>query len=243
MRNVIIITKREFASYFASPLGYILAAIFAGMSASLTFYFGDFFPRGIADLQAFFEYHPWLHLLLMPALGMRLWAEEIKLGTLEFLVTLPIRAGEAVIGKFLAAWLYSGLILSLTFPLWITVNFLGNPDNGVIVATYFASWLMAGGFLALSACASATTSNQVVAFVLGVPICFLFMMSGVELIQAAFQSWTPEWFTTSIGNLGVMSNFKAISNGSIEFKNILYFVSLISLGLAVNATIIEIKRA
>ncbi len=146
MRNIFVITSRELLSYFGSSLGYILAAIFVAISAGLTFYFGHFFDRGVADLNAFFQYHPWLHLLLMPALGMRLWAEEIKLGTFEFLICLPVKIIQVVVGKFLAAWIYSGVVLLLTFPLWITVNLTGNPDNGVIFATYGASWLMAADF-------------------------------------------------------------------------------------------------
>ncbi|MBH69139.1 MAG: ABC transporter permease [Rhodospirillaceae bacterium] len=242
MRNIRLITNRELMNYFGSPLGYIFAAIFVSISASLTFYFGHFFSRGIADLHAFFQYHPWLHLLLMPALGMRLWAEEIKTGTLECLMTLPIRTGEAVIGKFIAAWFFSGVILIFTFPLWITVNFIGNPDNGIILSTYLASWLMAGGFLALSACASASTNNQVVAFVVAVTVCFLFMMSGTEVVQAAFDGWAPVWLSSIIGNLSVMTNYDAISSGAIGLKNILYFASLIGLGLVVNATVVEIRR-
>ena len=243
MRNVVIITVRELVSYFCSSLGYILAAVFVAISAGLTFYFGHFFDRGVAALRAFFQFHPWLHLLLMPALGMRLWAEENKLGTLEFLISLPVKVTEAVIGKFLAAWIYSGIVLILTFPLWITVNFVGNPDNGVILATYIASWLMAGGFLTLSACASAMTSNQAVAFVIAVTMCFLFMMTGVDLIQGAFKGWAPQWLTSIVSQLSMMSNFDAISNGVIDFRNFLYFVSLIVLGLLINSLIIDIKKA
>ncbi|MAI14818.1 MAG: ABC transporter permease [Rhodospirillaceae bacterium] len=243
MRNIFVITSRELFSYFGSSLGYILAAIFVAISAGLTFYFGHFFDRGVADLNAFFQYHPWLHLLLMPALGMRLWAEEIKLGTFEFLICLPVKIIEVVVGKFLAAWIYSGVVLLLTFPLWITVNLTGNPDNGVIFATYGASWLMAGGFLTLSACASAMTSNQAVAFVIAVTMCFLSMMTGVELIQGSFHGWAPEWLTETASQLSMMSNFNEISKGVIDFRNFLYFFSLITMGLLINSLIIAIKKA
>ena len=176
IRNIKIITHRELKSYLSTPIGYIFASIFLALSTGLSFHFGKFFDRGIADLQSFFQYHPWLYLLLMPAIAMRLWAEEKKTGTLELLVTLPIYIGEAVVGKFLAAWIFSGGVLALSFPLWITVNYLGNPDNGIIISSYFASWMMAGCFLSLSSCASALTNNQVIAFITGVTICFFFMI-------------------------------------------------------------------
>jgi ABC-2 type transport system permease protein len=243
MRNIQVITMRELAAYFGAPLAYVFIVIFLVMAGALTFYFGNFLDRGVADLRPFFQYHPWLYLLLMPAIGMRLWAEERKSGTLEFLMTLPITVGEAVVGKFLAAWIFAGVALALTFPVWLTVNYLGEPDNGVILASYAGSWLMAGGFLALSACASALTSNQVIAFVLAATICFLLMMSGVEIVQTMFTGWAPAWFIATITNLSVMNNFKAISEGVIDLRNLLYFVSLIAVSLMINAAIVEIKKA
>jgi ABC-2 type transport system permease protein len=213
------------------------------LSTGLSFHFGKFFDRGIADLQSFFQYHPWLYLLLMPAIAMRLWAEEKKTGTLELLITLPIYIGEAVVGKFLAAWIFSGGVLTLSFPLWITVNYLGNPDNGIIISSYFASWMMAGSFLSLSSCASALTNNQVIAFITGVTICFLFMMTGVDIIQSAFDGWAPFWFINTIGNLSIMTNFNYISLGVIDFRSLTYFFLLITLGLLVTMKIINLKKA
>ena len=241
-RNIILIAKRELTSYVSTPLGYIFASIFLAMAASLNFYFGKFFDRGIADLEPFFQYHPWLYLLLMPAIAMRLWAEERKIGTLELLMTLPITVGEAVVGKFVAAWIFSGGVLALSFPLWISVNYLGNPDNGIIICNYFASWLMAGGFLTLSSCASALTNNLVISFIIAVTICFLFMMTGVEIIQAGFKDWAPIWATKTLANLSIMTNFNAISQGVIDARNIFYFLSLIVIGLAINSKIIDIKK-
>ena len=174
---------------------------------------------------------------------MRLWAEEKKTGTLELLVTLPIYIGEAVVGKFLAAWIFSGGVLALSFPLWITVNYLGNPDNGVIISSYFASWMMAGCFLSLSSCASALTNNQVIAFIIGVTICFLFMMTGVDIIQSAFDGWAPFWVINAMGNLSIMKNFNSISLGVIDLRSLTYFLLLITLGLLVNMKIIELKKA
>lgn len=243
MRNIQVIIGRELAAYFGAPLAYVFIVIFLAMAGGLTFYFGNFLDRGIADLRPFFQYHPWLYLLLMPAIGMRLWAEERKSGTLEFLMTLPITVGQAVLGKFLSAWIFAGVALSLTFPVWLTVNYLGEPDNGVILASYAGSWLMAGGFLAMSACASALTSNQVIAFVLAATLCFLLMMSGVEIVQAAFSGWAPDWFIATVGNLSVMNNYQAISEGVIDLRNLLYFISLITVSLVINAAIVDVKKA
>src|SRR5579872_5501014 len=161
MRNTLIIFRRELASYFAAPLAYVFIVIFLVLAGVLTFFAGDFFGRGQDDLQSFFGFHPWLYLVLIPALSMRLWAEERKSGTIELFLTLPIRMIEAVVGKFLAAWCFAGIALALTFPFWLTVNFLGQPDNGVILAGYLASWLMAGAILAIGAAISAATKNQV----------------------------------------------------------------------------------
>ena len=243
IRNIKIIAQRELKSYISTPIGYIFASIFLAISTGLSFHFGRFFDRGIADLESFFQYHPWLYLLLMPAIAMRLWAEEQKTGTLELLVTLPIYLGEAVIGKFVAAWVFSGGVLALSFPLWLTVNYLGNPDNGVILSSYFASWMMAGSFLSLCSCASALTNNQVIAFITGVTICFFFMMTGVDIIQSGFNGWAPSWVINTIGNLSIMKNFNSISSGVIDIRSVTYFFFLISTGLLVNIKIIELKKA
>src|SRR5262249_26688900 len=170
MRNVIVIAKRELAAYFISPLAYVFIVIFLALAGAFGFYVGGFFQRGQADLGAFFIFHPWLFMVLVPAIGMRLWAEERRSGTIELLMTLPITPIEAVLGKFLAAWAFTTIALALTFPMWLTVNYLGAPDNGVIIASYIGSWLMAGAFLALSSCLSALTKNQVIAFIIGAAV-------------------------------------------------------------------------
>ncbi len=182
MRNVLTIFRRELAAYFATPLAYVFIVIFLVMAGILTFFVGNFFERGQADLQPFFTFHPWLYVVLIPALSMRLWAEERRSGTIELFLTLPIRMTEAVAGKFLAAWCFAGIALILTFPFWITVNFLGHPDNGVILASYIASWLMAGAFLAVGACISAMTKNQVIAFVVTAALAFLFTVAGSPIV-------------------------------------------------------------
>ena len=178
--------KRELHSYFATPVAYVFIVVFLFMTGIFTFYLGSFYERNQADLDSFFQFHPWLYLFLIPAIAMRLWSEERKSGTIELLMTLPITITEAVIGKFLAAWCFTAIALALTFPIWITVNYLGEPDNTVIVASYIASLLMAGGFLAIGSCISALTKNQVIAFVISVVICFLFILSGFPLVLVIF---------------------------------------------------------
>ena len=242
MRNIWIVCRRELGAYFLSPVAYIFIVIFLTLSGGLTFFVGGFLERAQADLVAFFQFHPWLYLFFMPAIGMRLWAEERKSGTIEFLMTLPLSPVQAVIGKFMAAWLFAGAALALTFPIWITVNFLGSPDNGVVVASYIGSWLMAGGFLALSACVSAVTSNQVIAFVLAAAVCFIFLMSGVDIVQSVFRGWAPAALVEGIAELSFLTNFQAISQGVIDLRDIVYFVSLIVVSLFVNTALIELKK-
>ena len=183
------IIRRELSGYFATPVAWVFIVIFLVMSGVFTFYIGSFYERGMADLEPFFQFHAWLYLFLVPAISMRLWAEERRSGSIELLLTLPVTTWQAVLGKYLAAWLFIGLALLLTFPIWLTVNYLGNPDNGTIVAGYIGSWLMAGGFLAIGSCMSALTRNQVVAFILSVVVCFGFLLSGLPMVMNLFSSW------------------------------------------------------
>jgi ABC-2 type transport system permease protein len=243
MNNLTVVLKRELSSYFATPVAYVFIVIFLLMSAAFTFYLGGFYEREIADLDPFFTFHPWLYLFLVPAIGMRLWAEERKSGTVELLLTLPITATEAVLGKFLAAWLFVGLALLLTFPIWITVNLLGNPDNGVIVAAYLGSWLMAGGFLAISACLSAATRNQVVAFILSVVVCFLFLLSGLPMVLELFRGWLPQAMVDAIANLSFLMHFNSISRGVVDLRDLLYFALVIGFWLLANRIVLELKKA
>src|SRR6266568_8067313 len=192
MSRTLTIFRRELASYFATPLAYVFIVIFLVLAGVLTFFLGNFFERGQADLQSFFNLHPWLYLVLIPALSMRLWAEERKSGTIELFLTLPIRMTEAVMGKFLAAWCFAGIALALTFPFWITVNVLGQPDNGVILASYIASWLMAGAILAIGAAVSATTKNQVIAFIVTAALVFVLTVAGTPVVLGLLQPWAPE---------------------------------------------------
>jgi ABC-2 type transport system permease protein len=243
MRNVCSVFKREFASYFATPLAFVFILIFLVLAGSFAFYLGGFYERGQADLAPFFNYHPWLYLFLIPALSMRLWAEERKSGTIELLMTLPVTLWQAVLGKFLAAWCFAGVALALTFPIWITVNYLGSPDNGAIFAAYIGSFLMAGGFLAIGACISAATRNQVIAFIFTVVICFGFLLSGFPLVLGLFDGWAPQAIIDAIASLSFLTHFSSISKGVIDLRDLLYFGILIAAWLAANAIVLDMKKA
>jgi ABC-2 type transport system permease protein len=243
MGTVGVIFRREFASYFATPLAYVFIVIFLLLAGSLTFYQGGFFERGQADLIPFFSFHPWLYLFLIPALSMRLWAEERKAGTIEWLLTLPVTTAQAVLGKFLAAWAFTGVALALTFPLWITVNYLGQPDNGVIVASYIGSLLMAGGFLAIGGAVSALTRSQVIAFVISAVICFLFTATGSPIVLGPATAWLPASVVVGITSLSFISHFDTITRGLIDLRDIVFFFSMIALFLFANTLIVDLKKA
>ncbi len=242
MNDVSSIFKREFRAYFATPLAYVFIVIFLIVTGVFTFYVGGFFDRGQADLKPFFAYHPWLYLFLIPSLSMRLWAEERKSGSLELLMTLPVPTWAVVAGKYLAAWAFAGLALALTFPIWVTVSYLGDPDNGVIFAGYIASLLMAGAYLAIGAALSAMTKNQVVAFILTVTVCFLFTVSGLPIVLDFFQAWAPQFLLTLIAGFSFLTHFNTIIDGVIEGRDFVYFLSLIALWLFLNRIIIEAKK-
>jgi ABC-2 type transport system permease protein len=243
MRNVGIIMRRELASYFATPLAYVFILIFLVLASAFTFYLGGFYERGQADLGPFFTFHPWLYLFLIPALSMRLWAEERKSGTIELLMTQPLTLWEAVLGKFLAAWLFTALALALTFPLWLTVNYLGKPDNGAILAAYLGSLLLAGGFLAIGSCMSALTRNQVVAFILGVVACFAFLLAGFPMVLDVFRAWAPLSLVDAIASLSFLTHFESIVKGVIDVRDLLFFAMLIGFFLLATAITLELRKA
>ncbi len=243
MLNIFIISKRELKNYFATPLAYIFLVIFLSLTGSFAFYIGRFFSSEQASLQVFFTYHPWLYMMLMPAIAMRLWAEERKSGTIEILMTLPISTTEAVLGKFFAAWAFSGIALLLTFPIWASVNWLGSPDNGVIIASYLGSLFMAGAFLSIGSCISALTKNQVIAFIVAATVCFLFTMSGLDMVLNFFRSWAPEIVVQTIASMSFLTHFSAILKGVIDLRDLIYFLSLIAFWLFANVIIIDQKKA
>ena len=245
MGTVGVIFRRELVSYFTMPLAYVFIVIFLVLAGALTYYMGGFFERGQADLQTFFNFHAFLYLFLIPALSMRLWAEERKTGTIELFLTLPITTVQAVLGKYFAAWVFTGIALALTFPFWITVKYLGHPDNGVILASYFGSFLMAGAFLAIGAAISAACKNQVIAFVLSATICFLFTAAGSSVVLGPLQNapWIPASLVGGIANLSFLQHFMAIQRGVLDLRDLIYFVSVIVLFLFANTLIVELKKA
>ena len=243
MSHIAVIIRRELASYFATPLAYVFIVIFLAMAGSLAFFVGNFFDRGQADLQPFFTFHPWLYLVLIPALAMRLWADERKSGTIELLLTLPISMTEAVAGKFLASWAFAGIALALTAPFWITVNYLGHPDNGVILASYIASFLMAGAFLAIGACLSALTKNQVIAFVVTAAVCFVFTVSGSPIVLGFVKPWAPAGVISTVAGFSFLTHFNAIVRGVIDLRDAVFFVSVIAFFLYANTIIVDFKKA
>ena len=243
MKPLSVIFRRELASYFSTPLAYVFLVIFLVLSGVFTFYLGGFYERNQADLGVFFGFHPWLYLFLVPAIAMRLWAEERKSGTIELLITLPIRRAEAVAGKFLAAWVFAGLALLLTFPMVLTVNYLGEPDNGAILTGYLGSWLLAGSYLAVGGCMSALARNQVIAFILAVSVCFLFIVSGFPMVLDLFSAWAPQALVDAVASLSFLVRFEAISRGVIDLRDLLYFLSFIAAWLAATAVVIDLKKA
>tara|TARA_Y100000739_G_C20527790_1_gene427390 strand:+ start:166 stop:900 length:735 start_codon:yes stop_codon:yes gene_type:complete len=242
MQSCWVIVKRELGAYFSTPLAYVFIVIFLALSGAMTFFMGAFFERGQADLNSFFSFHPWLYLFLIPAISMRLWAEERKTGTIELLLTLPVPTWVIVIGKFLAAWGFIAIALVLTFPLWITVNYLGSPDNGVIFASYIGSLVMAGGYLSIGSFLSAVTKNQVIAFILTAVVCFLFLMSGVELVQSFFQGWAPSFVLEALSSMSFLTHFNTIIRGVIDMRDVVFFGSIVGVFLYVNASVIDLKR-
>ncbi len=242
MRQFLSITKRELISYFATPVAYVFITIFLLLSGLFTFYLGNFFEIGQASLGSFFEWHPWLYLFLIPAITMRLWSEEKKSGTIELLTTLPVSTLNIILGKFMAAWLFTFLALILTFPMWITVNYLGNPDNGVITASYIGSLLMAGGYLSIGIFISSLTKNQVIAFIVSVTVCFLFTVSGLPIVLDFFSNWAGESITDVIASFSFLANYSDISRGIIDFRTLVYFLSLIFLFLYLNVITLDNSR-
>jgi ABC-2 type transport system permease protein len=243
MGHTLTIFKRELAAYFITPVAYVFMVIFLALTGIFTFDIGGFFQRGVADLSSFFTFHPWLYLFLIPAISMRLWSEERKQGTIELIMTLPIPLYAAVLGKFLAAWAFTGIALALTFPLWLTVNYLGEPDNGVILASYIGSLLMAGAFLAIGAFVSAISKNQVISFVVSVVVCLMFVLAGFPVVLEFIQSFAPQWVVETVSRFSFLTNFQSVTKGVIDLRNVVYMLSLMGCFLFANAVMVDMKKA
>ncbi|MGB0477878.1 MAG: ABC-2 transporter permease [Parvibaculales bacterium] len=243
MRALTAITAREFAGYFTTPLAFVFIIVFLLANGLATFYLGAYFAMGQADLTSFFMFHPWLYLFFLPAISMRLWAEERRNGSIELLLTLPIPLTAVVIGKYLAALAFSALALALTFPIWLTVNYLGEPDNGVIFASYMGSLMLAGGYLAIGSCLSALTRNQVIAFVISVVVCFLFTVSGAPLVLELFDGWAPQALIETLAGFSLLTHFRAITGGVIDMRDVMFFATLIGVFLTATVIVVDMKKA
>lgn len=243
MKPILTITKRELTGYFASPVAFVFIVIFLMLSGFFTFMVAGFFERGQASLEAFFSWHPWLYLFLVPAVGMRMWSEERRLGTLELLLTMPVTPWQAIVGKFLASWLVLALALGLTFPIWMTVNYLGNPDNGIILAGYLGSLLMGGAYLSITAMTSAMTRNQVVAFIVSVVLSLFLILAGYPPVTNLLVHWAKPWIVEAIAAFSVMTHFESIQKGVLDSRDLLYFVSVILFSLFTTGVIVRTHRA
>jgi ABC-2 type transport system permease protein len=242
--NIKTITKRELGAYFSSPLAYVFIVIFLLLCGFFTFMVGGFFERDQAALDhSFFDWHPWFYLFLVPAVGMRLWAEERRVGTIELLLTMPITAWQAIVGKFLASWLFLGLALLLTFPIFITVNYLGSPDNGVIICAYIGSWLMAGAYLAVSCITSAMTRNQVVSFIISVVLCLLLILAGFPPIIRLLEGWAGPKLVELVTSFSVITHFDGFQRGVLDSRDVLFFLSVIVFSLFSTSVILRGHRA
>lgn len=242
MRNFIAIFKRELKSYFESPVAYVFIIIFLLATSGCTFFISRFFDNRVASLSSFFMWHPWLYLFLVPAVGMRLWSEERKSGTIELLFTLPVTLEQALLGKFFAAWLFLGVALFLTFPMVITVGYLGTPDYGIIFTSYLGSFLLAGGFLAVTSLFSAMSKNQVISFVLSVIACFALTLLGIGVFTDLLSNFLPVWLSETISSFSFFTHYQVFQRGLIDSRNLLYFISIIAFMLSANAVVLDYKK-
>ncbi len=243
LRRTLSVSRREFGAYFATPLASVFLVMFVALSALLAFQAGGLYTRGTADLRPFFQWQPWLALFFMPALGMRLWSDERKSGSIELLMTLPVTTADLVVGKFLAAWAFACVSLLLTLPIWMTIAWLGGPDHGVVLAGYIATALLFGTLLSVCACVSACTRNAVVAFVVGVAVCFLLLMSGYGLVQDFFARWAPQAVVESIASMSALVHFDALARGVLDARDLLYPASMIAGMLWINAILLRWRAA
>ncbi len=243
MHNTVCVFKRELRGYFATPVAYVFLVIYLVLAGVFTWYLGGLYEQDQADLAPFFSFQPWLFLALIPALAMRLWAEERHSGTIELLLTLPISAGQAVMGKFLAAWAFVAVALVLTVGEWITVAWLGGPDHGVIATSYLGTLLLAGAFLAIGACLSAVTRNQVVAFVLSISVGFLFILSGYPAVLEFAGAVLPEFLVDAVRQMSFLTHFNGLVRGVIDARDVIFFLSLMGAFLFANTVIVDAKKA
>lgn len=243
MSAALTIFRRELVGYFGTPIAYVFLIIFTLLSGLFTFYVGRLYERGVADLQPFFIYIPWLMLILVPAISMRLWAEERRAGTIELLLTLPISTWQAVVGKWLAGVVFIALALVCTVPLWWTVNHLGSPDNGIIAISYLGALALAGVYLAIGGCMSALTNNQVIAFVLAVVACFVFVSAGTPIVLDGARQLLPEVVTESIAALSALTHYEGVIQGVVAAPSVIWMVTMVGFWLFATTVAVNLKKA
>ncbi|MFK8012538.1 MAG: ABC transporter permease subunit [Marinicellaceae bacterium] len=237
------IIKRELQGYFSTPIAYVFIVIFLILSGVFAFYLGGLYERNQADLSPFFTFHPWLYLFLVPAVSMRMWSEERRSGNIELLMTLPVKQWDLVLGKFFSSWIFIAISLFLTFPIWISINYLGNPDNGLIIASYIGSLLLAGAFLAIGSCVSVASKNQVISFIITAVICFLFLLAGLPMVLDFFSSWLPQFLVDSIASTSFLGHYASINKGVLDLGDIAYFTMVIVVWLFATSILLDIKKA
>lgn len=242
-RNIKGVVKRELTGYFGSPVAYVFIVVFLLLCGFFTFYISHFYEVGQADLRAFFEWHPWIFLFLVPAVGMRLWAEERRTGTIEIILTLPITLPEIILGKFIAAWLFIGMALFLTFPLVVTVSYLGDPDMGAVFCSYFGSFMLAGAYLSVGSMSSSLTRNQVISFIVSVIICLFLVLAGWPPVTEIFLGWSPSWLVDVISGFSFMTHFTSMERGVLDLRDLFYYISVIFFMLFSNGVILQNRRA
>ncbi len=244
LHNTLTVFRRELKAYFESPVAYVFLIVFLLLIGFLTFSVSSFYERRIADLQPFFFWHPWVYLLLVPAATMSLWAEERRAGTFELLLTMPVTLLQAILGKFLAAWLFIVIAMALTIPVMVgTVFTLGNPDPGVIVTGYIGSFLLAGAFAAVGMLTSAMTRNQVIGFVLALVLCLLLVLAGWEPVTRFFVSWAPAWLLDTVTAIGFMPHFESLQRGVVDLADILYFLSVIAFMIMATHLVLDNRKS
>lgn len=243
IRNTKAIIKRELASYFESPVAYVFMVVFLMLIGFLTFFVSRFYESGQADLRGFFFWHPWMFLILVPASAMRLWAEERRAGTIETLLTLPVTVAQAILGKFLAAWIFIGLIVVLTFPIVLTTVYLGAPDRGAIIGGYIGSLLLAGAYLSVGMLTSALTRNQVISFVLSLVICLFLLLAGWPPVTDLMVRWAPEWLVRGVAAFSFMPHYDAFQKGVLDLRDFAYYFSVMVFMLFGTHLVLENRKA
>jgi ABC-2 type transport system permease protein len=243
MNSMLAIIKRELQGYFSTPIAYVFIVIFLILSGVFTFYDGGLYERNQSDLIPFFNFHPWLYLFLVPAVSMRMWSEERRSGNIELLMTLPVKQSNLVLGKFFSAWLFIAIALILTFPIWLSINYLGQPDNGLIFASYIGSLLMSGAFLAIGSCVSVASKNQVIAFILTAVICFVFLLAGMPIVLDFFSFWLPQFLVDSIASTSFLTHYASINKGVLDLGDIVYFFLVIFVWIYATSIVLDIKKA